>query len=496
MWAGADAQNGAPIQRALSEMPAGGRHPGAEHYIPPVVRFYAARQFQPLWTDATGVTPAGRSLLAALARADREGLEADEYHVSVPESLGGRPESTAPVEVEITFAALRFAHDLGWGITLPAAVDRANSYEPRPFDAEQMLARLASARDPGAELLSVAPATPAYALLREALARLRTIRDRGGWTMVADGATLRQGDAGPSVQQLRSVLVERGDLPETAAVGDQFDPVLAAALVRFQTRHGLEADGLFGAATRAAFNVPIGARIRQVRLGLERLRWLPPQFSGRRIGVNLAAFTAYVIDDQTVTFEARTVIGRPYQQTPMFSALMTYVVINPYWNVPPSIARNEILPQVARDPDYLSRHAMEIVDGAVRQRPGPSNALGLFKFMFPNVHAVYLHDTPARTLFDRTSRAFSHGCIRVDHAADLAAVLLEPQGWTPERIAGVVKSGRQTIVTLDHPIPVHITYATAFLDPGGTLHFRPDIYGRDARLIEALEARRRGAWQH
>jgi murein L,D-transpeptidase YcbB/YkuD len=174
---------------------------------------------------------------------------------------------------------------------------------------------------------------------------------------------------------------------------------------------------------------------------------------------------------------------------------MTYVVINPYWNVPASIARREILPKVKEDPGYLARNNMEIVDGMVRQRPGPSNSLGAFKFMFPNPHSVYLHDTPARTLFERADRAFSHGCIRIKDPARLAELLLGGQGWPADRIAAALRTGRQTVVTLQAPVPVHITYATAFLDPAdGLLHYRRDVYGRDARLVTALARAGRGAW--
>jgi murein L,D-transpeptidase YcbB/YkuD len=173
---------------------------------------------------------------------------------------------------------------------------------------------------------------------------------------------------------------------------------------------------------------------------------------------------------------------------------MTYVVINPYWNVPTSIARGEILPKIRKDPNYLSRNHMEMNGSTVRQLPGPWNALGRYKFIFPNVHNVYLHDTPSKALFDRTQRAYSHGCVRVDNPAGLAAVLLARQGWTPERIASSVDTGTETVVTLDVPIPVHITYVTAFMDQDGKLNYRRDVYGRDRKLIAALERRSAGTW--
>jgi murein L,D-transpeptidase YcbB/YkuD len=225
------------------------------------------------------------------------------------------------------------------------------------------------------------------------------------------------------------------------------------------------------------------------------VRWLPPATSGRRVVVNLADFRAYVFDGDRITFETRAVIGKQFHETPMFTATMTYVVINPYWNVPPSIARSEILPKARANASYLSRNHMVIDGNAVRQLPGPWNSLGRFKFMFPNPHNVYLHDTPARTLFALADRAFSHGCVRLEQPADLAAVLLGAQGWTPERIAATVEGGQQTVVSLTTPIPVTISYATAFRTPDGVLHYRRDVYGRDSKLLAALAQRSQGSWE-
>jgi murein L,D-transpeptidase YcbB/YkuD len=242
-------------------------------------------------------------------------------------------------------------------------------------------------------------------------------------------------------------------------------------------------------------NVPLATRIQQVRLGLERLRWLPPSPPGRRVGVNLADFKAYVFEGDEIIFETRTVVGKAFYETPMFSKLMTYIVINPYWNVPPSIARREILPKVNEDPDYLARNHMEMDGGSIRQLPGPWNSLGRFKFMFPNHHNIYMHDTPARAAFARADRTGSHGCIRLEKPAELAALLLGPQGWTSERIAAAVATGEQTVVPLKTPIPVYISYVTAFLGPDGLMHYRRDVYGRDKNLLDALARRGQGAWE-
>jgi len=228
---------------------------------------------------------------------------------------------------------------------------------------------------------------------------------------------------------------------------------------------------------------------------MERLRWLPPTTSGRRIAVNIADFRAYVFDGDSITFETRAVVGKRFHETPMFTALMTYVVINPYWNVPPSIARSEILPKIKADANYLAKNHMEMEGNRIRQLPGPWNSLGRFKFMFPNPHNIYLHDTPARALFSEADRAFSHGCVRLEKPAELAAVLLGSQGWTPERIRATVETGAQTVINLATPIPVTLSYATAFRTPDGLLHYGRDIYGRDRKLLAALEARSEGSWE-
>jgi murein L,D-transpeptidase YcbB/YkuD len=488
------AQAESPVATELARIATESDDPYLTAVSPDLSRFYGERQYQPIWTDASGFNAAGRSALGALTKADVEGLSPNDYLISAFAASSAQPDGLAASEILLSATVLRFARDLGWGVTLPEEVDTNNDYTKAPFDGYLILQQLASAPDPGASLLGLAPKSLAYVQLKKTLAELRVIRSDRGWSTVSTGPTLRLADTSPRVQELRNLLVERGDLESQYATGDTFDAPLGDALTRFQRRLGLEPDGVYGADVVRELNVPISARILQVRLGLERLRWLPDEFTGRRVGVNLADFRVYVLDDEVVTFQTRAVIGKQLNETPMFSARMTYVVINPYWNVPTSIARGEILPKVRKDPNYLSRNHMEMNGSTVRQLPGPWNALGRYKFIFPNVHNVYLHDTPSKALFDRAQRAYSHGCVRVDNPAGLAAVLLARQGWTPERIASSVDTGTETVVTLDVPIPVHITYVTAFMDQDGKLNYRRDVYGRDRKLIAALERRSAGTW--
>jgi murein L,D-transpeptidase YcbB/YkuD len=488
-------QTPSPIAAALNRPPSAAARPGLEDAWPAVNRFYAARNYQPVWTGSSQLNPSGEAVMRALARADEDGLNPEDYVPSGLAALAAQrtPEAMTNLDVVLSLVVVRFARDLGWGITVPSEVDRDNSYDVRPFDATTVLTDVASAADPGEALRQYAPPSFVYGLVKRALAELRARRDHGGWTHATDGPTLRKGDKGPRVRELRAILSERGDLP-SAPNDDVFDDVLVEGLERFQDRHGLDADGIYGKKVLAELSVPLSTRIEQVRLGLERLRWLPRTSAGRRIAVNLADFKAYVFDDDRVAFETRAVVGKQFHETPMFTGRMTYLVINPYWNVPVSITRAELLPKAKADPTYLAKNHFEYDGSSMRQLPGPWNSLGRFKFMFPNPHNIYLHDTPARALFNEADRAFSHGCVRLEKPAELAALLLADQGWTPQRIQAAVETGRETVVNLEKPIPVYISYITAFLGPDGLMHYRRDVYGRDKKLVAALQQVSEGAW--
>ena len=488
-------QTSPPIEAALHRPPPAAARIGLEDALPAVSGFYTARGYQPAWTGPAGLNPSGESVMRALARADEDGLNPEDYVPSALARLAAQrtTESTANLEVLLSLVVVRFARDVGWGITVPSEVDRANSYEVRPFDAGAVLGDVAAAPDPGEALRQYAPPSFVYGLVKRALADLRSRRAQSGWTQATDGPTLRKGDRGPRVAELRAILMERGDLPQ-GPKDEAFDDTLIDGVKHFQDRHGLDADGIYGRKMMAELSVPLSTRIEQVRLGLERLRWLPRTSTGRRIAVNIADFKAYVFDDDRVTFETRAVVGKLFHATPMFAGRMTYIVVNPYWNVPVSIMRSELIPKAKTDPEYLERNHFEYDGTSMRQRPGPWNSLGRFKFMFPNPHNIYLHDTPARTLFNESDRAFSHGCVRLEKPAELAELLLADQGWTAQRIQSAVDTGRETVVNLEKPIPVYISYITAFLGPDGLMHYRRDVYGRDKKLIAALQQVSQGDW--
>lgn len=451
------------------------------------VRFYRDRQFRFAWTDAYGYTAGGESLRQAMHSADEHGLDPSAYRL--PSSGPADADARARADVRLSLVALRFAQDLGWGVTLPDDVHRDHGYARRPFRGDSLLPAWLEAPDAGRALLDVAPATAGYRRLRDALRQLRAVAQQGGWASLSQGPPLRAGASGPRVRQLRHLLRERGDLadpPASEVADDRFDGSLAAAVARFQERHGLVADSIVGRATTAALDVPAAVRLAQLQLGMERARWLPPVTGSRWITVNLADYHAVVFDDGIPVFRTRVIIGTTTHKTPMFVDTLTNIVFNPAWNVPPSIAAKEIFPKLRHDPAYLVRNHMVRTNGGIQQLPGPWNALGQIAFMFPNRFNVYMHDTPARELFEAPDRAHSHGCIRVQRPRELAALLLAHDGWSPARIDSAIAAGHRSVTWLRRPIPVHITYATAFSDDAGVLQFRPDVYGRDALLQRVM----------
>lgn len=299
-----------------------------------------------------------------------------------------------------------------------------------------------------------------------------SIAEAGGWPSLEGAPALELDRRHPAVVVLRQRLKVTGDL-EADVSSDLFDEEAEVAVVRFQQRHGLDTDGVVGPKTLAALNVDVNERIEQIVLNMERWRWMPRHEYSRYILVNMAGFELRVIEGESEVRRMRVVIGRPYRRTPAFSELMTYVDINPYSNVPPSLSVRDILPKLRED-------------------PGPLNALGRIKFMFPNRFNIYLHDTPHREHFSRSVRAFSSGCIRLEEPLDLALYVLDDLGWTSERIRQAVNSGSRQVISLPRPLPVYLVYWTTWVEADGTVHFRDDVYGRDRLLRTALTTEIRG----
>ncbi len=474
-----------------------------------LARIYRHHGFVPLWASSAPQRAAANRLLERIARAGEEGLDPAAFHLAALQQCwnGQDPRDRAWRDLLLTDAFLRLASQLKRGRFDPQEMDPDWFIEAEPFAPEPALERaLAVGIDP--VLDGLAPHHPGYRRLRDALARYRAIAAAGGWPTLAEGPALRLGSTGPAVERLRQRLQATGDIRYQSPTPGEFDEVLAAAVRHFQQRMGLPADGVVGRRTRHALNVPVTDRIHQIELNMERWRWLPSDLGERYILVNLAGFYLEAVADERPVLRMRVIVGRRYRSTPAFTRAMTYLVLNPYWNVPRRIAVHELLPRARRDPGFLQRKGIRILDGwqqgprelapgrvdlahldpadfpyRLRQDPGPTNALGSIKFMLPNPFDIYLHDTPSRHLFQRPVRTFSHGCIRIEKPLALAGFVLSDGHETPlPRLESLLERGANRTLRLPRPVPVYLLYLTAWVDEQGNLNFRPDVYGRNRRL--------------
>ena len=467
-----------------------------------VQAFYSARGDQPAWTSGAALTPAGQRLAAALREAADEGLDPRRYD---PARLSGASDM-ASTEIGLTAALARYASDLTNGQFDARPVSVLWRLRPRSFDVLPVLLQAAE-RGPEAVLDDVRPLHPQYAALRAAFRHYAALAATEAEVPALPATlTLRPGARGPQVRALRARLAFWGDLDTAAAAGDVFDAPTAAALKRFQERHGLAVRAVVGPETVAALDTPVRERVRQIALNLERWRWQARTASPRSVLVNIPAFELHAYDAGREALAMRVITGRPETQTPVFAQAMTSVVFSPYWNVPTNIALDETMPAVRRDRGVLRRQNLEVLRGdqvvdparvdfrrdvrniAFRQRPGPGNSLGLVKFQLPNPFNVYLHDTPNDALFLRPQRAFSHGCVRLEKPEALARwVLADAPGWSPARIAAAMRAGRESLVALSESIPVSIGYFTVWVDGDGTVRFLPDVYRHDAGQAPLLD---------
>ncbi|WP_374383758.1 murein L,D-transpeptidase [Dongia sp.] len=321
--------------------------------------------------------------------------------------------------------------------------------------------------------------TPEIGRLRTAIAQYEQITASGGWPLVPPTESLRQGDSSPLVPTLRARLAVEGDLAKPSQ-SPLFDADLHTALIRFQHRTGLTEDGVLGRRTLTALNIPAASRLSALRQNLSRQLREKRNWGDRYIAVNTAAATYRLVDNGAVLFETRVIVGRPNWQTPRLDGTIDRLVFNPTWSVPPHIAQSELMPRIRREPGYMRAHHMSLVDGMIQQAPGPDNPLGRYKFVFPNDESIYLHDTNAPSLFGQDERHLSHGCVRLSNAEELARHLLKGQtGWDELDIASAVATGKTATVRLDRPMPIHLVYDTAWVEPDDTVHFRNDIYDQD-----------------
>jgi murein L,D-transpeptidase YcbB/YkuD len=477
-----------------------------------VVRFYQSRRFRLAWNDPAN----SAALLRGIEASFDHGLDPEDFHISTIRRLyppkGPDPVALAEFDILLTDATAQLLRQLWFGKVDPLALDADWNLE-RPFLAgnpvEIVTAVLAN-NHLDRLIDDVQIKHPYYLTLKAALRSYRETASAGGWSAIPQGETLKPGMSDARVRLLRQRLARSGDYNGVGGPdSDLYDEGLVEALKAFQARHALDSDGAIGPATLSALNVPVQARIDQIRVNLERARWVLRELGRDFILVNIAGFYVDLVRDDQLVWRTRGIVGKTYHKTPIFRDQMSYIVLNPTWTVTRNVIRNEIIPKQQKDPAYLERNNFDLIDRSghkvgpssiswadvdgrnfpynVVQHAGPDNALGQAKFIFPNEHAVYLHDTPRRDLFSRSERAFSHGCIRVKDPLELAELLLADRPeWSRARINEVIASGETTTVHLSEKLPVLLLYWTVDPDPAGDVRFYTDIYDRDDAVLAAL----------
>lgn len=501
----------------LCDMVNAGRLPGLRwpdfsDYRARVQDFYRSANFGYTWIEDGEATPQAKAMIEVLSRSDTKGLDPEDYDVSRWAGKSTSEAGRAEFDLALTISVMRYVSDLHFGKVNPGLFHQGG--EQQMNVAEFIRGRLVNAKDVSAALQDIEPPYPGYRRTQQALQRYSVIGREPDVILPPIKNTVDPGAVYEAAPGLSALLRKFGDLP----AGPQFtsesryDGVLVEGVRRFQARHGLEPDGRIGKATLAQLNTPVSRRIRQLQLTLERWRWAPHGFPRPPIVVNIPEFKLRAMNREYKTeLEMKVVVGKAYShQTPVFSANLREVVFRPYWNVPLSIQRAELLPKLAEDRLYLVKNQFQVVtareelvsegevdDGIlarlrsrelrIRQIPGPRNSLGLIAFRFPNEYDVSLHATPATVLFSKSRRDFSHGCIRAEKPEELAEWALREQvGWTPERITQATHGEKTFRVRLDQPIPVLIVYATAVAPEEGDVRFFEDIYGQDAELEQLL----------
>jgi len=496
-------------------------------FHPLVSSFYEELAFGPVWFDENGLSRQAGSMIAHLRSLSDEGLCPEDYRLAELEEMflmrhGAASAGRLPdhrwwvgIDLLLTDAFLSLADDLLSGRVDPLEVHEEWSFAKNLVTPAEALRSVLDGREVAEVFWALRPYSSAYGKLVEALWKYREIAAGGGWPLIPDGPLLRRGGKDSRVSLLKSRLSTTGDLPAPNSVSDDLlDDSLWRGLIHFQKRHGLAPDGVLGPQTLSALNIDVYRRIRQIEVNLERWRWLPRDLGERYLQVNIPDMTLAVMEGGQPVLWMPVVVGRAVRETPVFSARMTYIEFSPYWHVPPTILREDKLPKIQKDPQWLARNNFDLVSyangrenildpqsidwqriraenfpGVLRQRPGPWNPLGRIKFMFPNAHAIYLHDTNEPWLFYRNRRLFSSGCIRIQRPLDLAQYLLEKDGWSCDDLLQAMNLDRPRTVSLARPLPVYLLYMTAWVDSEGLVQFRKDPYQKDLALDYLLSQR-------
>ena len=483
-----------------------------------LTEIYSSNGLQPFWIQDGKPSQRATDIINVLADAESHGLDPISYFVDRINFYKNSKDAADMVRLDIllSLGMMRYVADQREGRVKPREID------PVLFDSASdvevdwaVLKQVAfEATDMKAFLEQQVPPFSQYRELQKKLLEYQSLAVSGGWPSVPAGETLKPGMDNPRIVDVRRRLAATEELATENVDSTLFDQELEEAIKRFQKRHNLQADGAIGKQTLAAMNITVAARINQIIVNMERYRWLKRDISGRLVVVNIAGFEAMAGMPGKFDLSMAVVVGKLRHETPVFSDTIKHVVFNPYWTLTPNIARNETLPKLKKDPLYLQKNNIRIFQGwgadskeldatkidwskvskkdmdkyRVRQDPGPKNALGTLKLVFPNKYDVYLHDTPSHALFKKEKRAFSHGCIRMEKPVEMASWVLggDEKGWGVERIKEIIKGRERKVVVLEKPVPVHILYRTAFVDTkNDTLNFYGDIYGRDKILARA-----------
>ena len=497
------------LKTAITNLPAGKDFLTKRDHAA-LVSFYEARDFRPAWYEDGMMSKSARKLVFALSRADVDGLAPADYTtpaLSIGRKSGSASSEIAKADVALSLAITRYTREAYAGRVDPRMFSKKEmTIKPHYPDSIKALASILRADDPVAEMRSFNPHHKGFLALRDEYNRLRFEGRQETLPDVPSGKSMKLGMRDERVPLLRRKLGI--SVPEENA--NVYSSEVEEAVVQYQTDNGLIADGIVGNATLAILNENREELLADIVANMERWRWLPRDLGEFHILVNIPTFHVEVVKDDKIIHQTRVVVGKSHHKTPLFSDQMEYLVVNPYWNVPRSIASKELIPKIRNnpaaffsnanyqvlasvkgrtqviDPNMLDWDKVKADQVRLRQTPGTRNALGNIKFMFPNSHAVYLHDTPSRSLFNRDYRAFSHGCVRVQNPMDFAEVVLsQTTDWNASRVRKMI-GGNERRVNLDHKIPVHIAYFTTWMSESGTLQLRTDIYGHNAKVKKAL----------
>jgi murein L,D-transpeptidase YcbB/YkuD len=450
-----------------------------------LIRFYHARGYAYAWHENNKLIEQSNILYNRVLHMEDNGLPLDAPYLDTYSRMMEDPKEhdLTSRELMLTAQYLSFAKRVLNGI--PESDSRSVQwYIPRKKTDYTILLEDIIQGKPNAIRNTL---YPLYQQLRKELLRYHDVEKKGGWAMIVpDKKSYRPGDSSPVITSIRKRLFMTGEFSGDTTT-HVYDRSLLDAVTIFQETHGMVADGLIGKSVISELNVPVRTRIEHIIVNMERCRWLPNQTDDKHIVINIPEFKLFAYEGDSLSFSCKVVVGTETNKTAIFRGDVKYVVFNPYWNVPESIVKKEILPAMSKDNNYLERNDMEWNEGKIRQKPGEQNALGKVKFLFPNVFNIYLHDTPVKSLFSKEKRTFSHGCIRVSEPRKLAVFLLNEQsGWNETTIDEHMEYGPEEYVTLRRPVPVYVVYFTTFVDNAGRINFRKDIYDRDPPLLDMI----------